>query len=78
MKIEVHRLTVGDTDDPEVMASFVLGDWMATDKGQWCKQHLQNLSYVCRPNVDTLGFDIMVYGEIKSGPSVTEFMLRWQ
>lgn len=78
MKIEVHRLTIGDSDDPELIAGFVLGDWVATDKGRWCKQHIHDLSYICRPNLDTFGFDIIVYGEIESGPPLTEFMLRWQ
>lgn len=78
MKIEAHRLTIGDSDDPEIIAGFVLGDWAQTDKGQWCKQHLKNLTYLCRPNLDTLGFDVIVYGEIDSGPCLTEFILRWE
>lgn len=77
MKIEVHRLRIGDSDDPELVAGFVLGDWTATDKGQWCKEHLRDLSYICRPNIDTMGFDVIVYGEIEPGPALTEFHLRW-
>ena len=77
MKIEVHRLRISDSDDPELMAGFVLGDWAVTDKGQWCKQHLRDLSYICRPNINTMGFDVIVYGEIEPGPPLTEFHLRW-
>ncbi len=78
MKIEVHRLTIGDSDDPELIAGFVLGDWAATDKGQWCKQHFRDLTYICRPNMNTFGFDIIVTGEIEDEPALTEFMLRWK
>ena len=77
MKIELHRLQIGDSNDAAIIAGFVLGDWLATDKGQWCKQHLRDLSYICRPNLDTMGFDVLVYGEIESGSAFTEFMLRW-
>ena len=77
MKIEVDRLRIGDADDPELIAGFVLGDWISTDKGQWCKQHLRDLSYLCRPNLDTMGFDVVVYGEIEPGPPLTEYHLRW-
>lgn len=77
MKIEVHRLTIGDSDDPELIAGFVLGDWAATEKGLWCKEHFRDLTYICRPNMDTWGFDIIVTGEIEDEPALTEFMLRW-
>ena len=61
MKIELHRLHIGDSDDPEIIASFVLGDWSQTDKGQYCKLHFRDLTYVCRPNMNTWGFDVIVY-----------------
>lgn len=77
MKIEIHRLTIGDTDDPEVIAGFVLGDWSHTDKGQWCKKYVKDLTYHCRPNMNTLGFDIIVTGEIDPGPLYSEFCLRY-
>ena len=77
MKIEVNRLTIGDTDDPELIAGFVLGDWKETDKGEWCQEHVRDLTYHCRPNMDTFGFDIIVTGEIDSDPALTEFVLRW-
>jgi hypothetical protein len=78
VKIEVHRLTIGDSDDPEIIAGFALGNWAATEKGQWCKQHFRDLTYVCRPNMATFGFDIIVIGDIESEPALTEFMLRWK
>jgi hypothetical protein len=33
---------------------------------------------VCRPNMDTYGFDIIVTGDIQDAPALTEFMLRWK
>ena len=77
MKIEVHRLTIGDSDDPEIIAGFVLGDWTKTDKGAWCQQHFRDLTYHCCPNMNTWGYDIIVSGDIDPGPALTEFMLRW-
>jgi hypothetical protein len=77
MKIELHRLQIGDSDDPEIIAGFALGDWTATEKGQFCKQHFQDLTYLVRPNMNTLGFDVIVYGEIDASPALTEYHLRW-
>ena len=77
MKIELHRLQIGDSDDPEIYAGFVLGDWTATEKGQYCKEHFQDLTYLVRPNIHTFGFDVIVYGEIDPGPALTEYHLRW-
>jgi hypothetical protein len=77
MKIELHRLQIGDSDDPEIIASFVLGDWLCTEKGLWCKHNFHDLSYVCRPNINTFGFDIIVTGEIDPGPLYSEFCLRY-
>ena len=77
MKIELHRLRIGDSDDPEIIAGFVLGDWAQAAKGQYCKEHFQDLTYLVRPNMNTWGFDVIVYGEIDPGPSLTEYHLRW-
>lgn len=76
MKIELHRLHISDSDDPEIIAGR-LGNWAQTAKGQYCKKHFQDLTYVCCPNMNIWGFDIIVYGEIDPGPSVTEFLLHW-
>ena len=77
MKIELHRLHICDSDDPEIIASFALGDWSQTAKGRYSQHHFRDLTYLCRPNMDTFGFDVIVYGETDAGPALTEFMLRW-
>ena len=77
MKMALHRLRIGDSDDPEIFAGFALGDWVATAQGQYCKQHFQDLTYLVRPNIDTMGFDVIVYGDIDPGPALTEYHLRW-
>lgn len=76
-KIHVHTLSIGARDDPEIIAGFELGDWVQTAKGRYCKQHFQDLTYICRPNLNTFGFDVIVYGEADSGPALTEYYLRW-
>lgn len=78
MKIELHRIQIGDSEDPELFAGFALGDWVETAQGQYCKKHFQDLTYLVRPNINTYGFDVIVYGEIEPGPALTEFMLRWK
>lgn len=77
MKIELHRLALGDTDDPTVMAGFVLSDWASTEKGIWCQQHCRDLTYYCSPNINTWGFDVIVTGDIDPGSALSEFHLRW-
>lgn len=77
MKIELHRILIGDSEDPELFAGFALGDWVETVQGQYCKKNFQDLTYLVRPNINTYGFDIIVYGEIAPGPVLTEYLLRW-
>ena len=77
MKIELHRVLIGDSKDPELFAGFALGNWQETAKGQHCLEHFQDLTYLVRPNMNTLGFDVIVYGEIDPSPVLTEYHLRW-
>jgi hypothetical protein len=77
MKIELHRLQIGDSNDPEIIAGFALGDWSQTPKGLYCKEHFRDLTYLVRPNMDTFAFDVIVYGEVDPGPILTEYHLRW-
>jgi hypothetical protein len=68
---------MGDVDDPEVYAAFPLGEFMATEKGQWIKKNCADPQYIIRPDPHTFGTRVIVYGEVEDRLA-TEYYLRWQ
>lgn len=73
----VHIAKIGDSDDPYLVAGFVLGDWGNTDKGQWVLNHaIKKPVFHCYANVTTLGFDAVVSAEF-SEEDKTFFLLKW-
>lgn len=77
MKIQLHKRHLGDSDDPEISASIVIGSWADSDHGTYCKHHFKSITYELRSDLNSWGYDILVYGEIDPGPGLTEYQLLW-
>ena len=75
-KTIIHRFQIGDVEDPVIMISFVLHDWLKSDKGNWCEQHAFDLSYSYQINHEYMGYEVIVWGYLED-KSITEFYLRW-
>jgi hypothetical protein len=75
-KITFHKLSMGDVDDPELYAAQPLYEWQQTDQGQWVMENCSDPQYIIRPDVNTFGNKIIVYGEIED-QLATEYLLRW-
>ena len=67
---------MGDVEDPELYASFPLGEFMATEKGQWIRDNCRDPHYIIRPDPHTYGTRVIVYGEVEE-LAATEYFLRW-
>ena len=76
VKITFHTFGLGDVEDPELYAALPLGEFMATEKGQWIRDNCRDPQYVIRPDPHTYGTKVMVYGEVEE-PAATEYFLRW-
>ena len=76
VKINFHSFGMGDVEDPELYASLPLGEFMATDKGQWIRANCQDPQNVIRPYPYSYGHRVIVYGEVEE-PAATEYFLKW-
>lgn len=75
-KIIFHTFGIGDPDDPELYAMFPLHEFMETEKGQWIKSNCADPQYIIRPDVNTYGQRVMVYGLVED-QLATEYYLKW-
>jgi hypothetical protein len=75
-KITFHTFSMGDVEDPELYAAMPLGEFMSTEKGQWIRNNCLDPQYIIRPDVNTFGVQVIVYGEVED-KSATEYLLKW-
>ena len=45
IKCVVHRITLGDVDDPELYIAMPLYDWQYSDEGSWIMTHSVETPY---------------------------------
>jgi len=45
VKCVVHRITLGDVDDPEVYIAMPLYDWQNSEEGNWIMTHSVETPY---------------------------------
>jgi hypothetical protein len=67
---------MGDVDDPELYAALPLGEFMATEKGQWIRDNCADPQYIIRPDPHSYGTKVIVYGQVHEKAAVF-FNLRW-
>lgn len=67
---------MGDVEDPELYAAFPLSEFMSTEKGLWIKENCPDPRYIIRPDANTFGQKIIVYGEVLER-AATEYYLKW-
>ena len=76
IKIIFHSFGIGDPEDPEIYAAFPLGEFMDTEKGQWIKTNCADPLYIIRPDPNTYGQRVFVYGDVEE-KLATEYFLKW-
>lgn len=73
----VHEFTLGDVEDPYLMAGFPLGEFMDTEPGQWLKQHAEDeMVYHITPDVNAWGYRCTVTA-VLSEQDQTYYRLRY-
>ncbi len=49
LKIIVHKIAMGDVEDPELYAAAPILEWEKSEKGQWLhKNSKQQMEYIVR------------------------------
>jgi len=74
--INFHSFTMSDVEDPELYAAVPLSKFMDTDLGKWIKANCLDPRYSIRPDVNSYGYRVIVYGEVED-ISATEFYLKF-
>jgi len=67
---------MGDVEDPELYAAQPLYEWQQTEQGQWVMKNCPDPQYIIRPDPNTFGTRVIVYGEVEDR-SATEYYLKW-
>lgn len=72
-----HEFTISDVEDPELYAAHPLHEWQQTEKGKWIMEHSIDPTYSIRPNMETMGYKVVVYGQLRD-KDLTYFNLKYK
>ena len=76
-KVNIEVFGIGDPDDPEVYASFVLAKWENSPEARWCREKDLEVRY-------HFVMQEYMYGQAVSittwmdGPTYTEWLLKFR
>lgn len=75
-----HRLLysflVGDVEDPDILASFRIQEWLATREGRWCELNAEDLRYNLEMGEVEYHYRCRVYGSFNP-KMLTVYELMW-
>ena len=75
--IILHRLTMGDVEDPYVTAAFPISQWQETEKGRWVMEHvLEPPTFHCSYNPNYIQTNITITGKLSEQDKLI-FYLKW-
>ena len=77
LKILVHKIPMGDVEDPELYAAAPILEWEKSSKGRWLHEHSkQQMEYIVRPNQQTYGWDVIIFAWLEE-QDLTYYKLKW-
>ena len=77
LKIIVHKIPMGDVEDPELYAAAPIYEWEKSAKGQWLHEHSkQQMEYIVRPNQETYGWVVIIFAWLEE-QDLTYYKLKW-
>lgn len=77
MQVTFHSFSMGDVDDVDIYVAEPIYHWQQTEQGRWVMSHAQDLRYHTFADPATFGYRVSIRGDIKPGPLLTEYFLRW-
>lgn len=77
LKLVVHKIPMGDVEDPELYAAAPILEWEKSEKGRWlAKNSKQQMEYIVRPNQETYGWMVIIFAWLEE-QDLTYFKLKW-
>lgn len=77
MQVIFHEFTMGDVDDVDIYVAEPIYNWQQTDQGKWVMEHARDLKYYTSADPGTMGYRVIIRGDLDEGPYMTEYFLRW-
>jgi hypothetical protein len=77
MIINFHTFIMGDVDDVDIYVAEPIWKWQQTDAGQWVMDRARDLTYHTFADPNTMGYRVVIRGEISEGPDLTEYLLKY-
>lgn len=76
-KLIVHKVAMGDVEDPQLYAAEPLYHFEISEKGKWVMEHaLETPVWFCRPNPDTYYYSVIIEATFTE-EMATYFKLKW-
>jgi hypothetical protein len=72
----VHSFSMGDVEDPELLAAQPLYEWQQTDKGSWVMKHCKDPTYHIGADPATFGYKVSITAYM-TAKRYTEFALKF-
>ena len=77
LKISVHKIAMGDVEDPELYAAAPIMEFEKSAKGRWLTENSkQQMEYIVRPNQETYGWMIIIFAWLEE-QDLTYYRLKW-
>ena len=77
LKIIVHKIPMGDVEDPELYAAAPILEWEKSEKGRWLHTNSKRqMEYIVRPNEETYGYIVIIFAWLEE-QDLTYFKLKW-
>ena len=77
LKITVHKIAMGDVEDPELYAAAPIMAFEKSAKGRWLTENSkQQMEYIVRPNPETYGWMVIIFAWLEE-QDLTYYRLKW-
>jgi hypothetical protein len=77
IRVTVHKITMGDVEDPEIYAAEPIINFEKSEKGSWLKDHSQKqMEYIIRPCQETYGWMVIIFAWLEEQDE-TYYRLKW-
>jgi hypothetical protein len=77
LKIVVHKIPMGDVEDPEIYAAEPIIAFEKTAKGQWLHKHsCEQMTFNIYPNPETYGWVVVITAWLEE-QDLTYYKLKW-
>ena len=75
MKLVVHKIPMGDVEDPELYAASPIIEWQQTEQGKWVMEHSLDPTFHINMEPITYGYQVVITAHI-TPKRWTEYVLR--